>query len=69
MHKVKKHKKHLTEEEVAIYVDALQQGKLKNVSRRIRQHIIKCDECTREVLHLLEILSLDAISNNDTIKM
>lgn len=49
--------KHLTEEEIAIYADALNQGELESVPKHIRQHIKECDQCAEEVVAVEETLA------------
>ena len=57
---------HLTEEELALYAEALNRGDLSNVSSSIRQHIAECDECAMEAINISDILSEEEEKTNLT---
>ena len=48
--------KHLTNEELAIYVDALESNSLENIDESIIKHVLECDHCAKDAIELNHIL-------------
>ncbi len=61
MDEEKKNKIHLTEEELAQYVEAFVNDKLMEIPLRLREHISICDACAAEALNMIEIIRKDYI--------
>lgn len=55
-------KGHLSEEEVAIYADAIITGKLTEIPSELKNHVQTCDECAEKVLAVTEITE-DVLKN------
>lgn len=55
----KQDKAHLSDEEMAWYVEAFLNDKLQQIPSRLRQHIAGCDACSIEALHLIELTGND----------
>lgn len=47
--------KHLTEEEIAICADALDNGNYQSLPHSIRNHVAHCDQCADEILLVADI--------------
>lgn len=48
--------KHLTDEQIALYVDALKLHRVELLCKKIKTHAQKCPKCAPKVLELFEIL-------------
>ncbi|PWD97647.1 hypothetical protein [Marinilabilia rubra] len=48
--------KHLTEEEIAMCAEALENGNYQSLPRYIREHVVQCDECAEEILTVADIV-------------
>ncbi len=48
--------KHLTEEEIALYVDAIEAWKQDQLPAEILAHVEECLECKIEVVELLKLI-------------
>lgn len=59
MYNEKKNKTHLTEEEMAQYVEAFVNDKLMEIPVRLKKHISSCDACAIEALNMIEIIRND----------
>ncbi|MCF8302757.1 MAG: hypothetical protein K9I94_05720 [Bacteroidales bacterium] len=49
--------RHLSEEEIAQYADALKNGRFKDLPRYIRQHVKECDQCSTEILAIYDLIT------------
>ena len=58
-------REHLTEEQIAVYAEALQRGDLKDVPKDIRDHIAECDQCAAEALTIADILADEEKESTD----
>jgi hypothetical protein len=47
--------KHLTDEEMALYVDAMRLERTRELPGRIEHHVSGCEHCKKEMLSLLEL--------------
>lgn len=56
---------HLSEEEIAIYADAMLANKVEEMDAESRNHILECDECADKVLAVTEIAE-ESIPEEDT---
>lgn len=46
---------HLSEEDISICADALQQGSYDQLPGRIKEHLVECDQCANEVLLVADV--------------
>ncbi len=54
---------HLTEEEIALYAEALSSGYLTSMPMHIKKHVAECDQCAAEAVDLYDIIkSVDSYS-------
>ncbi len=64
---------HLTEEEIAICAEALQNDTLDQIKPKIKMHLQECDHCWHEVSFLSEMISSDSEGsipeNENTLKI
>lgn len=49
--------KHLTNEEIAMCADAINDGTFAQLPQRLRSHLQECDQCAEEVINVAEIAS------------
>lgn len=47
----------MTEEEIAVYADALANNELHKIDATLKKHLAECDDCTAEVLQVSQIAS------------
>jgi hypothetical protein len=52
-------KEHLTEEELALYVDAIFLDRADMVEDRIRDHVMQCHRCKKELLEIRDLTEGD----------
>lgn len=57
--------KHLSEENIARYAEALAEGRQNSLPPDIRDHIKECDKCADEVMEVYEMLEDASLTRND----